>query len=549
MKLNLKKLAALTSSLLVVSCNGGGSSGGYVPPDPQTNYCTQDGVPEYNRTTSYSINEQVQYNNNRYLKISKINDVNPSEYPSVWELLGSCNEPYTPPEILQPLKFKSIGTPLNLNKVGGNAVWYMLVTNPNSEKVTLNTIDNNTNSIFVQNGQMGAQNYNTNIIHPMDYAENYNQEVSGYTTTPDCLSLLNGTSLSLLSGQSCVYKFRAFWNSNLDMPQVNNFKIDYVFYSTKRKSYCTSALGQCDYSIPYNSNNTLSYQSTNLSSQDVVESMLGFNFVFSGDGSTVLTWVQPSLAPTQSVSTYSVNYNSTTNKLSLSNQQNYSGWGTSGSFYFNFPNGGWISENGQNFGANLYNNMLTLGWNFNGVNGTNGNIYTFNGNNNNVFKSPTGDFINPSNYSQLSNAWSTMSYNLIAFDENNNIAVLYKPRTRQNFCYNMSNGVYTELSIAGGVPTLYNFGTWQTLNSSLPVFNGKIYINASWLYGYGQNGQMYLNKNSNVSTLRELNSINCSVSDNQNFYSFNTITNGYTNNYSFIRKNINATFLVSNSNL
>lgn len=496
MKLNLKKLAALTSSLLVVACNGGGgASGGDTPPGP-----------------------------------------GPSPTPPVTQL--------------QPLSFQSIGTPLNLNKVGGNAVWYMLVTNPNSEKVTLNTIDNNTNSIFVQNGQMGAQNYNTNIIHPMDYAENYSQEVSGYTTTPDCLSLVNGTSLSLSSGQSCVYKFRAFWNSNLDMPQVNNFKIDYVFYSTKGKSYCTSALGQCDYSIPYNSNNTLSYQSTNLSSQDVVESMLGFsNFVFSGDGSTVLTWVQQSLAATQSVSTYSVNYNSTTNKLSLSNQQNYSGWGTSGSFYFNFPNGGWISENGQNFGANLYNNMVTLGWNLNGVNGTNGNIYTFNGNNNNVFKSLTGDFVNSSNYSQLSNAWSTMSYNLIAFDENNNIAVLYKPSTGQNFCYNMNNGVYTELSIAGGVPTLYNFGNWQTLNSNLPVFNGKIYINASWLYGYGQNGQMYLNKNSNVSTLRELNSINCSVSDNQNFYSFNTITNGYTNNYSFIRKNINATFLVSNSNL
>lgn len=503
MKLNLKKLAALTSSLLVVACNGGGgASGGDTPPGP-----------------------------------------GPSPTPPVNQL--------------QPLSFQSIGTPLNLNKVGGNSVWYMLVTNPNSEKVTLNTIDNNTNSIFVQNGQMGAQNYNTNIIHPMDYAENYSQEVSGYTTTPDCLSLVNGTSLSLSSGQSCVYKFRAFWNSNLDMPQVNNFKIDYVFYSTKGKSYCTSALGQCDYSIPYNSNNTLSYQSTNLSSQDVVESMLGFsNFVFSGDGSTVLTWVQQSLGVTQSVSTYNVNYNASTNKISLSNQQNYSGWGADGSFYFNFPVGGFLSYNGGNFGSSGYNNLVTLSWNQLNVNGTNGTIYTSNGNSNTAFKSPTGDFINSSNYSQLSNAWSAMSYNLIAFDENNNIAVLYKPSTGQNFCYNMNNGVYTELYNPASVQQKYNFQSNMPLNGNLPVFNGKIYVNAGGLYGVGQNGMLYLNQSENTETIRVLDTINCSISSNLDFYTFAINGNGSStvtasnNNYSLISKiKANTTYLINNSNM
>ncbi len=506
MKLNLKKLAALTSSLLVVACNGGGgASGGDTPPGP-----------------------------------------GPSPTPPVNQL--------------QPLSFQSIGTPLNLNKVGGNAVWYMLVTNPNSEKVTLNTIDNNTNSIFVQNGQMGAQNYNTNIIHPMDYAESYSQEVSGYTTTPDCLSLVNGTSLSLSSGQSCVYKFRAFWNSNLDMPQVNNFKIDYVFYSTKGKSYCTSALGQCDYSIPYNSNNTLSYQSTNISSQDVVESMLGFsNFLFSGDGSTVLTWVQQSLAATQSVSTYSVNYNSTTNKLSLSNQQNYSGWTPNGSFYFNFPIGGFLSYDGGNFGAGGFNNMTTLGWNQLNVNGTNGTIYT--SSSTYIYQSSNGDFTNSSNYSIVSGIqYSASSYNLIAFDENNNIAVLYKPSTGQNFCYNMNNGVYTELYNPASVQQKYNFQSNMPLNGNLPVFNGKIYVNAGGLYGVGQNGMLYLNKSENTSTIRVLNTVNCSISSNLDFYNFSissgiasnissTIT-ASTTNYSLINSiKANTTYLINNSNI
>ena len=499
-KTNFKLLIALTSTIALVACNGGGGGGGGgdTPPGP-----------------------------------------GPSPTPPA-------------PGTLQALQFQSVGTPLNLNKVGGSGVWYMLAKNPNSNTVNVFSRDNNTYEIFLERGIFS---YNTGIIHPMQFVETYSGEVSGYSSTPDCLSLVNRGELVLGANQSCIYKFKAFWNSNLNMPNTTQFQIDYAFYApsiSTTQLYCTSDIATgCNKTIGYDSNNTLSYQSYTVKSQDNIESQLGFsNFNFSFTGNKVLNWVQypTDSTMTQTINTYNVNYNSSANQLSLSGQQVFNGFNTShGTYNFNYNISGFISSDGSNFGSNSWNNMTFLGANvMEAISGTNGTVYVTNLNLN-VYKSATGDFINSQNYSQVVNPWSVASYGLIGVDETTNVALLYKPSTGQNFCFNINNGTYTQLSVLTGGQ--YGFQLFMGLNNTLPVINGGLYLSTGHIYGKGQNGQNYWAKTANYSTMRKINTTNCSVGNTDQLYSFVDISANTTGGYSGIATNSDLNqYLVSNAN-
>ena len=252
---------------------------------------------------------------------------------------------------------------------------------------------------------------------------------------------------------------------------------------------------------------------------------------------------------TQTINTYNVNYNSSANQLSLSGQQVFNGFNTShGTYNFNYNISGFISSDGSNFGSNSWNNMTFLGSNYmEAISGTNGTVY-FTNSNLNVYKSATGDFINSQNYSQVVNPWSVASYGLIGVDETTNVALLYKPSTRQNFCFNINNGTYTELTLTIGNQVPYNYGVPSGLNDTLPIINGSLYVRTSYLYGKGQNGQSYFARTANYDSIRKLDTVNCKLGENAQFYSFLNISMNTTGGYSGITDSFTNQYLISNSN-
>lgn len=503
MKLNLKKLAALTSSLLVVACNSGGASGGDNPPNPV-----------------------------------------PSPTP-------------TPVNQLQPLSFQSIGTPLNLNKVGGNAVWYMLVTNPNSKPITTASFDNNTNQIFsVQGSQLST------TVKPMQFVENYNGEISGYSNVPDCLSLVSNADLNLGSNQSCVYKFRAFWNANLDMSNLVNFNVAYsiaernntnnVYYSTETSGalpLCSGNINSnCYYKISNDAKNSLSYQNLALKSSDNILSQLnypifqnGYNITYSGN--KVFAWTQSNTASnvTTDVFAYDLNYNSSTNTLSVSNPNDYNTFGTyNGSgmtnYKFDFSNYQWVSQLGDNFGALFFiNNGITGTNSTNGVNGTNGSSFIIL-NNGQILKSTNGDFV--SNYSLV----GTTNPNLYlqGFDETNNVAILND--NNKTYCFNLTSGITKSVNLVSS-NNLYDAQSANNAFIDVVNFNNKIYYKGSLFYYQSQNNtKQYTSGQDGFLNLRQFDTLNC-TNVNDNAYTLKSFT---SSGLSITNNVINSNFGIVN---
>lgn len=492
MKLNLKKLAALTSSLLVVACNGGASGGDNLP--------------------------------------------NPAPSPTP-----------TPSNQLQPLIFKSIGTSLNLNKVGENALWYMLVTNPNSKAIQTASLDPISSQIFsVQGTQLST------TVKPMQFTENYNGEISGYSNTPDCLSLVSSnTFLNLGANQSCVYKFRAFWNANLDMSNLVNFNVSYsiadqnntnnVYYSTDTfGSYplCSNGVNSnCYYKISNDAKNSLSYKNLALKSSDNILSQLnypifknGYNITYSGN--KVFAWTQSNTASnvTTNVFAYDLNYNSSTNTLSLSNTNDYNTFGTyNGSgmtnYKFDFSNYQWVSQLGDNFGALFFiNNGITGTNSTNGVNGTNGSSFIIL-NNGQILKSTNGDFV--SNYSLV--GITNPDLKLQGFDETNNVAILAD--NHQSYCFNLTSGITKSLNIVNS-GNLYDEQNSNNAFVQVSNFNNQIYYYDSFFYYQSQNNtKQFTTALNGFGNLRKMDTLNCTnVNQQTNTMKSFGFDGGYKNN-------------------
>ena len=500
-KTNFKLLIALTSTIALVACNNGGGSGGDTPPGPS-----------------------------------------PSPTP-----------PPEPSNLLA-LQLKSIGTPLSLNKVGGNSVWYMLVTNPNSTGVVLSTLDNNTNSIFVEKG---FNNYNPDIIHPTQFVESYNSDISGYNV-PDCLNKISGSRLVLAANQSCVYKFRAFWNSNLNQPNNNNVQLDYIFYPEGQldvnNAHCTSGVSNCKYVIPYDSNNTINYQSYALKSQDNIESQLqmtglqnaffAYSTLFTYSGNKVFGWTQnPNNSNiTDSVYSYNLNYNSSTNTLTKSNLTTFTNFGMYQTYNFDFTNAGWVSQLGDNFGAFLWLNTTPTG-NHKAVNGSNGSTMLVS-QSLQLLTSTNGNFT--SGYSTVGTIPS--GYILTGWDETNNIITMTDGRIRGNsYCYNL-NTQQSKIFSYNNVNTLY---MPNSVNSLVGIvnYNNSLYLKTGDFYYQGQNGT-YVYNSDNINQ-HKFDSINCTLTQNS-VMPFNTFSKN--NNYGIITTYLNkgttpTVFVASNSNM
>lgn len=482
---------------------------------------------------------------------------------------GPSPSPTPPPEPsnLLALQLKSIGNPLVLNKIGGNSVWYMLVNNPNSTGVVFSTIDNKNNNIFAE---QGYKNYNQDVIHPTQFVESYNGEVAGYSNTPDCLSLLKyppgpgimkvGT-LSLNGNQSCVYKFRAFWNSNLNQPNNNQVQLDYIFYPEGQlntsNSYCTTGVSNCVNVIPYDSNNTINYQSYALKSQDNIESQLqmtglqntfAYATLFTYSGNKVFGWTQANpLSPqpdqiTTSVYSYDLNYNSSTNTLSKSNLTTFTNFGMYQTYNFNFTNSSWVSQLGDNFGALFWLNTTPTG-NHKAVNGSNGSTMLVS-QSFQLLTSTNGNFT--SGYSTVGSI--PVGYNLTGWDETNNIITMTDGRIGGNsYCYNLNTQQSKRFSYSN-VNTLYMPNSVSSLVGIIN-YNNELYVRGSGFYYQGQNGQyIYNTKNSNQ---YKFDSINCTLTQNS-VMPFNIFTKN--NNYGTITNTLNqgttpTVFVASNSNM
>lgn len=517
-KTNFKLLIALTSTIALVACNSGGASGGDTPPGP-----------------------------------------------------GPSPTPTPPVTQLQPLNLSSIGTPLNLNKVGGNSTWYMLVNNPNSTPIYLGFVQGVT-SIFAESNLSDQT-----IIHPTQNVESYNGEVAGYSNTPDCLSLLQYPSgpgvnkvgtLNLAGNQSCVYKFHAFWNSNLNMPTTTQFTLDYSFHpqgdSSAENTYCTSGIGNCKNVIPYDSRNTLSYQSYTLKSQDNVESQLAFvwlqtsfvaSTIFTYSGNKIFGWTQSNpLAPqpdqiTTTVYSYDLNYNSTTNTLTKSNLTNFTGFGTYQTYNFNFTNGGWVSQQGDNFGALFWLNTTATGNQYS-VTGTNGSQMLVTMPVTGSFQlltSPNGNFASGyTNVGYLPNN----NYLLQGWDETNNIILLNDGIPGGlSYCYNLNNQQIKTFNYSNnGVDLYMPLATNELVG--IKTYDNSLYLSNSGFNYLGQNGQ-YSYNNSQVNAYK-IDTINCTLEKNSvmPFANFKKNNNYGLINYFVTPDAIYSTqFVVSNANM
>ncbi|RTK97458.1 MAG: hypothetical protein EKK64_01380 [Neisseriaceae bacterium] len=496
MKKNIRLLLALGGALGLIACNSGGDGGGDTPgPGP-----------------------------------------------------GPDPDPNPPVESLQPLVFTTLGQPLNLDKIGGTKIWYMKVTNPNSVSVKIFNNSPITEETF-QEPDVASGNYNDYLVHPMEFTESYNGEQGDFV---DCSRINKPGDFVLNSKSSCVYKFKVYWNSNLNLPQNQNIQINYEFKSLNNPNerYCTSDIDDgiiCDHRIPFNQNNTLSYQSISIQSNQNVESMLGSvngQFQFSMNGNKVMNWVQSSDPEiTQNVFIREVIYNQSNNSLTLNNQQVLSG--INGSYNYN-P---YIAKNGENVGAsNIVNNTTSVG-NYHNVIGTLGNIYSRIGFTD-IVVSQNGNFTNSSDYQIVNNAWvNTTDYINYGVDEANNRAMLYKILENKNYCYNFNNGVYTLANLTNNSDDKGWFSK-NVIEQKLRNVNGKVYTNTHGVIGLTQRGTSKVSTTANYDFMREFDMINCNIKNSDNaLYSFYDFPINTNSNYSVIKLFNNQYYLVPNSQL
>lgn len=496
MKKNIRLLLALGGALGLIACNSGGDGGGDTPgPGP-----------------------------------------------------GPDPDPNPPVESLQPLVFTTLGQPLNLDKIGGTKIWYMKVTNPNNFNVDIYNNSSLTEETF-QEPDVASGNYNDYLVHPMEFIESYNGEQGDFE---DCSKVYKIGDFQLKPKSSCVYKFKVYWNSNLNLPQQQNIQINYKFTksSEPNNTYCTSDFIErrnCLNTIPFNQNNTLSYQSISIQSNQNVESMLGSvngQFQFSMNGNKVMNWFQSSNPEiTQNVFIREVIYNQSNNSLTLNNQQVLSG--INGSYNYN-P---YISKNGENVGANnIVNNTTSVG-NYHNVIGTLGNIYSRIGFTD-IVVSQNGNFTNSSDYQIVNNAWvNTTDYINYGVDEANNRAMLYKILENKNYCYNFNNGVYTLANLTNNSDDKGWFSK-NVIEQKLRNVNGKVYTNTHGVIGLTQRGTSKVSTTANYDFMREFDMVNCNIKNSDNaLYSFYDFPINTNSNYSVIKLFNNQYYLVPNSQL
>ncbi|RTL02325.1 MAG: hypothetical protein EKK57_02270 [Proteobacteria bacterium] len=405
----------------------------------------------------------------------------------------------------------------------------MLVTNPNNESVITNPSNNTSNQIFsVQGTQLPT------TVKPMQFVEDYNGEISGYSNTPDCLSLVNKNQIIFGKNQSCVYKFRAFWNANLDMSNLVNFNVSYsiadqnntnnVYYSTETfGSYplCSNEINSnCYHKISNDEKNSLSYQNLALKSSDNIMTQLnypifqkGYNITYSGN--KVFAWIESignyvKKFHTTNVISYDLNYNSSTNTFSISNSKDYNTFGTktidslNNIYYkFDFPAYQWVSQFGDNFGAlDFINNGITASDSVNGVNGTNGSSFIILANGQ-ILKSTNGDFI--SNYSLVGT--TNPDLKLQGFDETNNVAILND--NHRSYCFNLTSGVTKTVNIVSS-NNLYDAKPVNNAFIEVVNFNNKIYYASTTFYFQSQNKtKEYSNAQNGIFILRKFDTVNC----------------------------------------
>lgn len=462
---------------------------------------------------------------------------------------GPDPDPNPPVESLQPLVFTTLGQPLNLDKIGGTKIWYMKVYNPNDVNVVIYNNSPLTNETF-QEPDVASGNYNDYLVHPMEFIESYNGEHGDYE---DCSKVYKPGDFQLKSKASCVYKFKVYWNSNLNLSQNQNIQINYEFKSLNNPNerYCTSDIDDgrtCNHRIPFNQNNTLSYQSISIQSNQNVESMLGSvngQFQFSMNGNKVMNWVQSSDPEiTQNVFIRDVVYNQSANSLSLNNQQVLSG--INGSYNYN-P---YIAKNGENVGASNLVNTTRGTNNSDNIIGTNGTIFAYIYGVDKIVKSYNGNFANSADYQDLNNAWTYGIGNRnYGFDETNNFSLLYRVSENKNYCYNLNNGVYTLANLTNNS----NDSGWfsrSVIEQKLRNVNGKVYTSTHGVIGLTQRGTSKVSTTANYEFMREFDMVNCNIKNSDNaLYSFYDFPINTNSNYSVIKLFNNQYYLVPNSQL
>lgn len=255
----------------------------------------------------------------------------------------------TPSAEMKPLTFNQYYTDKNgviqngafsMNKVGGHQVWYMVVTNPNSF-----AISDNSEFAYEDNG---------NPINPTQYSTTYNGEISG--VTKQCNSILghNGNVASLQAGEKCAYKFEAMWGENVSESTNFSIKMAYelVIPHTSTvyvvKSNCVDEPQYGMVCLNGIDSEGMSFNLMNLTQSAggvygiIGSSEIATDQIINMDGTKMWTFNQNSGTATR----YSVSYNPSTNQISKSLDNSWSGLAFTGTG---------LSENGENMFSNDYN--------------------------------------------------------------------------------------------------------------------------------------------------------------------------------------------------
>lgn len=446
----------------------------------------------------------------------------------------------TPDVVAKPLMFQSVGKPLDLTKVGGNSVWYLKVTNTNDTKIRISS-SNNLNQYFIADleSDVSGYEYDLNAIHPMQYIESYAGEVLGESSVPDCSSLVDNTSLNLLypklilnANQSCIFKFRAFYNLNTGK-NSNQFTIKYGYdFASDNKVFHNSDLND--------KNNIINYSISAMMESHSAESILG-TYANSGRLSSAMPpivsmagnklimykeYTNPvnGIVATSNVSIKNVSYDANNDKLSVVNSTDYNlNFDPRGSYLDqNFRNRGWISYNGENFGSYTYLNFTSyidaLYAPTSAVIGTKGNAFIQLGSgpgSYGIYTSKTGDFENKANYSFVS---KMPNYTDIAgVDEGNQIALIYQ--NYKFYCYNMKNDTYKEFNSnlnGGDYSGTVNVG----FQYNISVVNGSLYSpsdfggNGEAVPTRGQNNRVDISNYYYSFKMKKVDTINCTLDSN-----------------------------------
>ena len=283
----------------------------------------------------------------------------------------------TPAVVIQPLEVTQNIIP-SLNKIGSHQVWYMIVKNPNTVKISLTANNWHDETTFSY-----LANKESTPIDPTKYAMKYDKAISGIES--DCLDIINnGTNNKLEAGQSCAYKFDAQWGGNIT-PETNfKFTMKYAFViGCNDQGICTAAYSNapdCD-SNKYTclpNNQDLQFNLMKLSNHKAND-LFGMTAMTNhgGGGQSIIsmdgsTYWDASAAPLTNV--YKINYNSSTNTFTKILTNTYTSDYIGGAFSA-------VSTNGDNyygFGYTQTGEMTTINnmaqdwkWTY----GLNGNIY------------------------------------------------------------------------------------------------------------------------------------------------------------------------------